>query len=149
MGSSRERRKSESGQSLVEFALVLPLLLLVIMGIFEFGKTINYWIDQNQIASEGARWVVVNKVPSGVVTTPALYKAYITSQAETQELQNLAAVKVCFPNGTTGGNPATVSITSNYNPIPLLKVATIKITSKATLRTEQAQSTLSGWDTGC
>ena len=58
-----------SGQALVEFALVLPLLLLVVIGIFEFGKAINYWIDQNQIASEGARWVAVNKVPGGGATS--------------------------------------------------------------------------------
>lgn len=144
MNLGRRKHSDEHGQAMVEFALVLPILLLVIIGIFEFGKAINYWIDQNQLASEGARWVVVNKVPGGP-TPPASvadYKTYILTQAETQELRNLATngIKICFASGTTAGNPATVAITSNYSPLPLLKIATVRIVSKATMRLEQAQS---------
>ena len=56
-GSSRrqERFRSEVGQSAVEFALVVPLLLLVIIAILHFGKVMNYWLDLNHVASEGAR----------------------------------------------------------------------------------------------
>ena len=97
----RSSGTSERGQALVEFALVLPLLLLVVIGMLEFGKAINYWIDQNQLASEGARWVVVNRVPSGssLNTNPSVtdYKTYIQAQAETQELRNLAVIKICAP----------------------------------------------------
>ena len=35
----------ESGQALVEFALVLPLLLLLVLGMVDFGKAYNYWND--------------------------------------------------------------------------------------------------------
>jgi Flp pilus assembly protein TadG len=36
--------RDERGQSLVEFALVVPVLMLIIIGIFEFGKTYNDWL---------------------------------------------------------------------------------------------------------
>lgn len=43
------RLKSESGQALVEFALVLPLLILIICGIIDFG-----WIFGNQLLLSNA-----------------------------------------------------------------------------------------------
>jgi Flp pilus assembly protein TadG len=55
--------RREEGQATVEFAIVIPLLLLLVVGIFEFGKAFNYWIDLNHLANEGARWAAVDKVP--------------------------------------------------------------------------------------
>ena len=54
---------SEAGVALVEFALVLPLLLLLLFGMLDFGKAFNYWIDETHLANEGARWAGVNKNP--------------------------------------------------------------------------------------
>lgn len=149
------RTRAERGQAMVEFALTLPLLLLVIVGIFEFGKTINYWIDQNQLASEGARWVVVNKVPdptttpcgNGIVVGPSVtsYKNYIRCQAETQELKDLASIRVCLPSGASApGNPVKVRLTSNYTMFPILSIGTVTINSTATMRLEQQQTAAVG-----
>jgi len=44
-----KRWKSEKGQSMVEFALVLPILILLVCGILDFG-----WIFANQLAAENA-----------------------------------------------------------------------------------------------
>src|SRR5688500_11187424 len=59
--SSRGRRRlrGESGQGVVEFALVVPLVCLLIVAIFHFGKVMNYWLDLNHVASEGARKAAV------------------------------------------------------------------------------------------
>lgn len=54
--------KTESGQSLVEFALVIPVLLLFIMGILEFGWLLNAKITLTGGAREGARAAVVSTV---------------------------------------------------------------------------------------
>ena len=53
----------ERGQATVEFAIVIPLLLLLVVGLFQFGKVFNYWISLNHLANEGARWAAVDKVP--------------------------------------------------------------------------------------
>jgi len=60
----KRRRKSESGQALVEFALVLPILLILLCGIIDFG-----WIYYNQIslsnaAREGARYAAIHYDPN-------------------------------------------------------------------------------------
>ena len=49
-----------SGQSLIEFALVLPLLLLLVMGIFDLGRGIYYYSAIHNAAREGARFGAVN-----------------------------------------------------------------------------------------
>ena len=55
----------ERGQAMVEFALVLPLLLLLIFGIFDFGRAINYWIDATHMSNEAARYAAVGNTPTG------------------------------------------------------------------------------------
>ena len=40
---------------MVEFAIVLPLLLLLIVGLIEFGITFNSWLTLNDVAAAGAR----------------------------------------------------------------------------------------------
>lgn len=47
--------KNEKGQSLVEFALILPLILLILMGILEFGVMLNSYLAINHASKEGAR----------------------------------------------------------------------------------------------
>ncbi len=47
--------QNERGQSLVEMALVLPLLLLLVAGIIDFGRAYNNYIIITNAAREGAR----------------------------------------------------------------------------------------------
>ncbi|MEN6328104.1 MAG: TadE family protein [Syntrophomonas sp.] len=58
----------EEGQSLVEFAMVLPLLLLLLMGIIEFGRIISAYMVINNLAREGARFAAVGKTDSQITT---------------------------------------------------------------------------------
>jgi len=56
----RKTRKNEKGQSMVEFALVVPLLLFLVVGIFEFGRA---WMTKNLVtgaAREAVRMYAVN-----------------------------------------------------------------------------------------
>src|SRR5919199_6301171 len=57
------RCREDRGVALTEMALVLPLLLLLILGMIDFGKAINYWIDNTHLANAGARLAVVNGNP--------------------------------------------------------------------------------------
>ena len=52
--------KAQRGQALVEFALILPLLLSIILGIFDFGTAFNYQNNMSQLANEAARYACCN-----------------------------------------------------------------------------------------
>ncbi len=56
----KARRNSERGQELVEFALVLPLLLLLLLGIIEFGIVIFKYNTIANIGREIARYGTVH-----------------------------------------------------------------------------------------
>lgn len=51
----RKKEKGERGQSLVEFALVVPLFLLLVFAIVDFGMGFYSWITVTNAAREGAR----------------------------------------------------------------------------------------------
>ena len=75
----------ESGQALVEFALVLPLLLLLVLGMVDFGKAYNYWNDTTHLTAEGARFAAVNRKPDPA--NPLSLQRQILNQADTAELR--------------------------------------------------------------
>ena len=52
---TRRIGKKEGGQSLVEFALVLPIFLLLLFAIVDFGMAFHAWITVTNSAREGAR----------------------------------------------------------------------------------------------
>jgi hypothetical protein len=52
---TRRTGKREGGQSLVEFALVLPIFILVLFAIVDFGMAFHAWITVTNSAREGGR----------------------------------------------------------------------------------------------
>jgi Flp pilus assembly protein TadG len=140
--------------SLVEFALVLPLLLVLLLGMLDFGKAFNYWIDETHLANEAARWAVVNKNPgSGTL------QQYVQQQADTPELRDggtssvPSPLQICisFPSGTANvGDPVHVTASATYNWLPFLGtrlgITSTTITGSSTMRLE-AQPT--NYGAGC
>jgi len=69
--SSGGERKWCNGQALVEFALVAPILFVLILGIIEAGRFIFYYHSLNNGIREGARYAIVHgenafdRCPSG------------------------------------------------------------------------------------
>jgi Flp pilus assembly protein TadG len=60
--SGSERRTcDESGQSLVEFAMILPAFLLVVTGIFAFGVAFTNWLVLTDATSLGGRTVAISR----------------------------------------------------------------------------------------
>ena len=63
------RIKSERGAALLEAAITLPMLLLIAVGIFEFGRAYQTWQILTNAAREGARMAVLPDPTSGTVET--------------------------------------------------------------------------------
>ena len=141
--------------ALVEFALVVPVLLVLLLAMLDFGKAFNYWIDETQLASSGARWAVVNASPGQCPdgTTATSLQAYIQCQADTQELRNggtnsvVNKAKVCisFPpvsghSSPLVGDPVRVTVAVGYTWLPLISqrinIAATTISGSSTMRLE-------------
>jgi Flp pilus assembly protein TadG len=57
----RRRRDRCAGQSLVEFALVLPVFVLVLVSLFDLGRAVFAYNTLTNAAREGARLAIVNQ----------------------------------------------------------------------------------------
>jgi Flp pilus assembly protein TadG len=55
----RKRGRRDEGQALVEFALIMPVFLLLVMGVVEFGRAWNSYQVVTDAAREGARMAVM------------------------------------------------------------------------------------------
>src|SRR3954462_14142851 len=64
-GLFRRLRRNERGTAVVEFALVSIPLFLLVLGIVDFGRALNYYNNLTQLAAQGARSAVVDRNPDG------------------------------------------------------------------------------------
>lgn len=62
------RRRHEDGAAAVEFALVVPLLLLILLAIISMGFVFNQQLTLTQAAREGARIIAVKPDDAGAIT---------------------------------------------------------------------------------
>ena len=87
-------RKQQRGDGLVEFALVLPVLLLLLFGILDGGRAVySYHVVANS-AREGARYASV------ATRTPAEVRSRILSYAVALDPARLT-VLLSYPTATT------------------------------------------------
>ena len=55
----RSFHQADEGQNLVEFALLLPVLMFILMGIMQFGLIFAVYLTLNNAVREGARWASI------------------------------------------------------------------------------------------
>ena len=100
--SRRERNllrhlRNEAGQSAVEFALVLPILLLVVTGITTFGIAMNNFLMLTHATDMGARQLAISR---GQTTDPCA--TTVTAIKAAAPLLNPNSLSYTFIlNGTT------------------------------------------------
>jgi len=71
----RQLKRSTSGQSLAEFALVLPVLLLVFMGIFEFGRFYYTRLTLQHAVREATRYAITGQTQTDPETGEPISRA--------------------------------------------------------------------------
>jgi Flp pilus assembly protein TadG len=102
--------KNEKGQSLVEFAILLPLLLLLLMGILEFGLMLNAYLSINNSAREGARLGIVDGSNLEI-------SQLITNLSTNLNTENLVINIVPLEGSRKSGDTLTVEVIYNYQVI--------------------------------
>jgi Flp pilus assembly protein TadG len=101
---------NRSGQSMVEFALVVVMLLLLVVGICEFGRAWNLYQILANAAREGARLAAL---PTGF-TNPAAVTARVQSYLQTGNVNPGKATITIGGAGVDGGTGTQVSVTVTY-----------------------------------
>jgi Flp pilus assembly protein TadG len=125
----RHRLSREDGQAAVEFALVLPLLLLVLFAIVEFGRAYNAYNDLNQMAADGARFAAVARYPGS---------SQLLQSADTKQVQDNGSVLVTYaPNPCALGGTVRVQTTSAVTILPILGGQTLTLHGTAEMRVER------------
>jgi len=134
--------------ALIEFAIVLPVLLLILFGILYFATFLNYSTDETHLATEAVRYAAVNNNPSSSQTL----QAYMASQASpglqstSSMVTNAVKVYVYYPTGSSGaqGTSVRACVTATVAFLPYLGFGSTTIAQTATMRVEQAAS---NWST--
>jgi len=99
------RGADERGQALVEFALVLPVLLIVIIGILQFGVVYNHYIQLTNAADAGARLFSIERGQSNPCTDVV---SQVDAAAATLKSSNVV-VTLSAVNSPTATSPSTYS----------------------------------------
>jgi len=147
-GRGRER---ESGQALVEFALIVPLFLAIVVGVIQFGVALNFWLDLQRLANQGARSAAVNCGSGSNQCGPTTLEAYLDRKTAAnpggQVISggNDPTVEICYvppspmPAGwqPDTGDAVRVSLKERYRLQAIVGLAKVDLTAKATMRLEQ------------
>ncbi len=124
-----KRRSDERGAAAVEFALVLPLLLLLLVGVAEFGRAYNVQTRVSNAAREGVR---VMALKNDVSATRTAAKAAAGSIPLTEA--NISVTPThCVSTAATSVN-ATVVITYSLPYLTGLFGHTIAVTGRGVMR---------------
>jgi Flp pilus assembly protein TadG len=124
--------RRETGQSLVEFALILPLVLSILFGIVEFGRGFQSWLAITNAAAYGAR--------TGAVGASAAAIDAATRDAAASLDPNILNLQITNAQGAPG-DPVNVRVTYDLPMItPIFAILVpggfISITADATQRLE-------------
>ena len=101
--------RREEGVAMAEFALIVPVFLLLFVGITGFGQAFYYWLKTNHAANETARWAAVDHNP---VTGKTLQR---------QVIDDIGTADVCisFENGSP--------VVGRYLTVRVAKPLTFKV----------------------
>jgi Flp pilus assembly protein TadG len=154
-------RGNERGTAMVEFALVALPLFMLVGGIVDFARAMNYYNDLTQLAGQGARAAIVAGNPDGTAPNGAtsVQCQLIRKYATTQELRgtnstNGLQVQILDPSQATQpatvnpayGQPLEVKTSFNFQFIvPLVRIGIpggfLGLNTSSTMRVEQRAAT--------
>ncbi len=101
------RRHRQAGQSIAEFALMLPFLLLILLGCLDLGRVFSVWMILTNASREGARYACLfpDDVPNIVARTQDDIRAEGLSLSA-----DVLRIDVATPSGKAGGSPVAVTV---------------------------------------
>jgi len=131
----RLHRRAYRGQSLVEFALILPILLILLLGIFDFGRAVAAHNSVSNAARSAARVAIVDQNDE------------VVQAAAEKEAVGLVPLAVTLDDNVNGDSPCVetvcrVSVEVSYQYVPATPifsnlVGNITVSSRSELPIER------------
>ena len=105
---------NKKGQALVELALILPILLLLVFGVVEYGRIFAAYLTVTNGSREGARIATVGGTDTDIITS-------VKFRTSAMNLDGTKVIVKITPNSAnrTRGNSVTVEVTypvTMYDP---------------------------------
>lgn len=120
-GGREGRCRAERGQATVEFALILPLLVLCVAGIVWVGNIVTLQVRVEHAAREGARAAAVEPGAASAVASAAVARSMGTDAAT---------------SATVGSEYVVVQVTATADGVPFIGVGARTLTAEAHMRRE-------------
>lgn len=137
----RYSSKKQRGQTLVEFALLIPIFLLLVVGFLDLGRAVYYFSAIHNAAREGARYAVVldrsdnsgNFTADQIINIKTLARdkavnvglsvadidVYQPSSTPTAPNRNIDVIRVCVNYDFAPITPLIADLFSGGSTIPL------------------------------
>ena len=109
-----DRFRNEDGQAITEFALVLPILMAILLGIIQFGIIFNNYITLTDATRAGARKAAVSRFlnDNGAAAKLAVEDS---AQGLDQSVLDPTISVTAAPDWSTSGNQVTVTASYPYS----------------------------------
>jgi Flp pilus assembly protein TadG len=106
------RLPQTDGQAFVEFAIVLPVLVMLLMGILQFGLAFHNYLSITDATRVGARAAAVKRTAGAcAAATTAIQNTVSAKQWSTIS----SRITCTTPDGTDTGDPVKVTVTYPYS----------------------------------
>ena len=144
---------------MVEFVLIAPLLFLLVGGIVQMALALNYWLDMQRIANQGARWAVVARYPPPG-TEPICDSRQLLARLPSDQLPqcsgrgavgrpetgrlHLVPLPTEAGPGSNVGEPVRIRLESGFTFVPILGIGTLTLGADAEMRIEQQRGSVYG-----
>ena len=132
---SAKKRRRRTGAAAVEFAVVAPIIFMVVIAMFELGRSLSIQQTLTNAAREGARQAIL---PTATVSSvDQVVAGYVAAS-----LSNGNATAVTTPDPSTAdpGQLVTVTVTSDQTPMTRYGMrwfgAEYRMSATATMRKE-------------
>jgi len=120
----KKRKRDDRGAVMVEFAIVLPILIMLVMGIIEFGRAYNAQVSIQAAAREGARALALGGSASEV-------DALVRDAAPSVTIDSISQT----PCPSSGEGQARVVISESFTfGIPFVPIGTKTLTATGVMR---------------
>lgn len=114
---------------MVEAAISLSVLLLLILGIIEFGMALYSWNTMQLAVQQAGRYAMVYNATCGTSCAETQMQGVLTSAAVCTAP---TAGQICVNATTAAGSPSTMTLTAKYNFNFLALAGSFTMTSQGT-----------------